>query len=119
MSNAAVLRTINERLVISSIREHEVAESAQREKAQLSALLVTLGEGVVIADGFGQVVMVNDAARRILRISDQADMSRVATQMRALDFRHIDKTSLAAAEHPLARAMRGETVVDSEMLVYF
>jgi PAS domain-containing protein len=113
------LRAINERLVISSIREHEVAESAQREKAQLHALLVTLGEGVVIADGTGRVVMVNGAARRILRMSDAADVSRVAARMKTIDLRHVDKTLLSADEHPLTRAMRGETFVDVEMLLCF
>ncbi|MEO8799672.1 MAG: PAS domain-containing protein, partial [Polyangiaceae bacterium] len=69
MSNlAAVLREVNERLLITSVREHEVLEASQREKAQLSALLETLNEGVIIADASGRIVMANAAARGMLHI---------------------------------------------------
>ncbi|MGZ3454370.1 MAG: response regulator, partial [Polyangiales bacterium] len=61
---ARELRAVNERLVISSIREQEHAEEEVRQRAQLAALLGNLSEGVVIADAGGKIRMINEAARR-------------------------------------------------------
>lgn len=70
-------RTLNERLVVSSIREQEHAEAEAtgrmaeaQQRAQLNALLSNLTEGVLIADASGRVRMVNDAARTILGLGD-------------------------------------------------
>src|ERR1019366_9441162 len=63
-------RTLNERLVLSSVREQEHAEAEARHSAQLNALLENLGEGVAICDGRGHVMMMNDAARTILGFGD-------------------------------------------------
>src|SRR6185369_11349929 len=43
-------RTLNEHLVLSSIREQEHAEAEALQSAQLRALLENLSEGVLVAD---------------------------------------------------------------------
>jgi hypothetical protein len=43
-------RTLNERLVLSSIREQEHADAEALQRAQLNALLENLSEGVAIAE---------------------------------------------------------------------
>ncbi len=119
MSNlAAVLREVNERLLITSVREHEVLEASQREKAQLSALLGTLNEGVVIADASGRIVMANEAARGILHVGG-ATGAQLEEKIAALDMRRVDESPLPADERPLALALRGEVFVDKEMLIAF
>ena len=99
-------RALNERLVLSSIREQEHADTEAWERAQLNALLENLHEGVVIATSDGRVVMVNAAARAILDRPDE--------ELRTIDALHIpcaldlDGQLLRAEQRPLLRALRGE-----------
>jgi DNA-binding response OmpR family regulator len=74
--NDELYRTLNERLVLSSIREQEHADAEARQRAQLNVPLGNLKEGVCIADTTGRVLMINDAARAILGVGD-GDMSTV------------------------------------------
>ena len=107
---ARELRTYNERLVVSSIREQEHAEVAERGRAQLSALLESLSEGVVIADGDGNLLMMNDAACDILGV----DSGRSGDLFDGLETRRLDGSPLPAFERPLSRALRGEIFNDDE-----
>src|ERR1700720_558071 len=86
------LRDINEHLLISSLREQESAEAAEQKTAQLSALLEALSEGVVIADASGRILMLNQAARRIMGIEPAAAAVAAAVldtmdQVNSLDVR--------------------------------
>ncbi len=114
-------RTLNERLVMSSIREQEHAEAEGTERlaeaqrrAQLNALLANLTEGVLIADASGRVLMVNDAARTILGLGD-ADLTTVAA-LNALQADDLEGRPLGSEQRPLMRALRGERFVDDEVL---
>jgi len=112
---AAELRDVNERLVLSSLRDQASSEASEEEKAQLRALLEAVHEGVVIADGSGRVTMVNDAARRIMEIPGAADVS--SESWVGLDIRRPDMSPLPASERPFARALRGEVFADADMLL--
>lgn len=59
-------RVLNEHLLLSSIRQQELAETAERHRAQVDTLLENLSEGVVVADGDGRLLIFNRAARSIL-----------------------------------------------------
>ncbi len=114
-------RTLNERLVVSSVREQEHAEAEATERiaeaqqrAQLNALLENLTEGVLIADASGRVLMVNDAARGILGVGD-ADLTTVAA-LNALQAHDLEGRPLGAEQRCLKRALRGERFVDSEVI---
>ena len=107
---ARELRTLNERLVVSSIREQEHAEVAERGRAQLSALLESLSEGVVVSDGDGNLLMMNDAACDIVGVDDAS----TGDQFNGLDTRRLDGSPLPAFEKPLSRALRGEIFNDDE-----
>jgi signal transduction histidine kinase/CheY-like chemotaxis protein len=110
------LRDVNERLVLSGLREQEAHEQVERERRQLSSLLEALHDGVVITDGAGAFVMVNDAARRILGL-DMGKPGLAEAARSSLDHRALDMRPLAPHEDPLARAVRGETFVDAESLL--
>jgi PAS domain S-box-containing protein len=114
-------RKLNERLVLSSVREQEHAEAEATERiaeaqqrAQLNALLENLTEGVLIADASGRVLMVNDAARTILGLGDAA-LTRVAT-LSALQAHDLEGRPLGSEQRCLPRALRGERFVDDEVL---
>jgi len=107
-------RMLNERLVLSSIREQEHAEAEARQRAQLNTLLQNLEEGVVIADSGGRVLMVNVAARTILGFRDE-ELGTIAA-LDAVAVHDLEGRALAYAERPIMRALRGEHFVDQEVL---
>jgi PAS domain S-box-containing protein len=107
-------RTLNERLVLSSVREQEHAEAEARHSAQLNALLENLGEGVAICDGRGHVMMMNDAARTILGFGDGDLRSLDAFQ--SLEAHDLEGHPLPHEQRPLMRALKGEKFTDYEVL---
>lgn len=107
-------RTLNERLVMSSIREQEHAEAEAQQNAQLHALLGNLSEGVIIADPSGRISIINDAARAILGI-DEKEQQTTGT-LRRLEAHDLEDHTLGVEQHPLMRALRGEHYVDYEVL---
>jgi PAS domain S-box-containing protein len=110
------LRNLNERLLISNVREQASAEAAEQRTAQLRALLEALSEGVVIVDPGGPILMVNGAARRIMGIEPGLALHSMA-QLNALDVRDLDNAAVPDRRRPLNRAVQGEAFVDSEIVV--
>ncbi len=107
------MRSVNERLVLSSIREQQNAEAADRAHAQLNSLLENLSDGVLIADRHGHILMTNRAAHEMWlseRVIDDVH------QLDPLQMLHADGTVCPLDERPLARALRGEVVDRSELL---
>ena len=114
LEQEAIHRTLNERLVVSSIREQEHAETEAQQRAQLGALLENLKEGVLIANPSGRVLMTNDAARTILGFGDE-NLSTVAA-LDSPEAHDLEGRPLGREEHPLMRALRGEQFMDYEVL---
>jgi len=107
-------RALNERLVLSSIREQEHAEVEAEQRAQLNALLENLSEGVMIVDRSSRVVMVNSAARAILGLGD-SKLDGIE-QLHTREAHDLQRRPLHSSERPLSRALRGEQFVDEEIL---
>ena len=106
-------RMLNERLVLSSIREQEHAEAETLHRVQLNMLLENLSEGVAIGDHSGRILMMNDAARTILGLGDE-DLSTIqANPPEACD---LEGRPLEVEQRPLMRASRGEQFMDYEVL---
>ena len=108
-------RTLNERLVMSSVREQEHSEAEAQQRAQLRALLENLSDGVAIADASGRVLMINEAARAILGFGD-ADL-RTVDALYSLEAHDLEGRLLPNERRPLSRALRGEQFVDHEMVL--
>ncbi len=106
-------RTLNERLLLSSIREQEHADAEARQRAQLNRLLENLGEGVIIGDERGRVLLLNPAARTILGLGDADSTPAELSSLQAFE---LDGRPLPNARLPLARAVRGEEFTDYELL---
>jgi signal transduction histidine kinase len=105
----AQLRMVNEHLLVSSVREHELAENEARQRAELSALLEGLGEGIVILEASGEVRMINAAARSMLGMESASCLAA----LRACD---AEGAALVADQHPVARALRGADYSDYEVV---
>jgi PAS domain S-box-containing protein len=108
-------RTLNERLVLSSVREQEHAEAEAQHRAQLTALLENLSEGVTIADPSGRIVMMNGAARAILGVEDRSLLTVDA--LYSVEAHALDGRPLETEQRPLHRALRGERFKDYEVLL--
>ena len=108
------LRSANERLVIRSVRDQEAAEVAERQRAELSALVEALGEGVIVAEGTGRLLMMNTGALALFGLAAKVD---TVEALGALDLRSLDDELLPAENRPLQRAMRGELFVDTELQI--
>jgi PAS domain S-box-containing protein len=106
-------RTLNERLVLSNVREQEHAEAEARQRTRLNTLLENLSEGVAIVDPSGSIWMVNDAARAIFGFGDEDVHSIDAFQ--SLQSCGLDDQPLSGDQLPLARALRGEQFTDYEV----
>ncbi|MGA7119020.1 MAG: response regulator [Polyangiaceae bacterium] len=107
-------RTLNQRLVLSSVREHAHAEAEARQRGQLSALLENLSEGVVIVDPSGHVVMLNRAARGVLGVGD--DELRTVDALHSVGLYDIGGKILGSEQRPLTRALSGEQFAEYEVL---
>jgi PAS domain S-box-containing protein len=107
-------RRLNERLVLSSVREQAHAEAEEQQHGQLSALLENLSEGVIIADPRGRVLLLNRAGRAILAVGDETPGTIDAVY--STDAHDLEQRLLAPEQRPLMRALRGESVTGHESL---
>ncbi len=107
-------RRLNERLVLSSVREQAHAEAEARQRVQLSTLLENLSEGVIIADPRGHVLMLNRAGRAILAVGDEAQGTIDAVY--STEAHDLEGRLLLPEQRPLMRALRGEPVSGHESL---
>jgi PAS domain S-box-containing protein len=111
---ASELRSVNERLVVRSIRDQEQAEEEARQRAQLDALLGNLSEGVIVADAHGQIRIVSAAARHMLGLEDRP--LRTLDELNALEALTVEGAVLPVSNRPLSRALRGEEFDQCELL---
>ncbi|MDP9096214.1 MAG: PAS domain S-box protein, partial [Pseudomonadota bacterium] len=89
----------------------EAHAAAQKLAAERSAILGQLVEGVIVADSDGRIVFVNDAATELHGVSElgiepdrYSDTYHLLTEA---------GTPYPPHDLPLARAVRGETVIDA------
>jgi PAS domain S-box-containing protein len=106
------LQTANERLLVSSIRVRELAQTEMLKRAELNALLEGLGEGILIVDATGAVRMMNDAARSILGVESVPPTSQALDAVLMFD---LHGAQLTAEQHPVGRALRGDVFADYEV----
>ena len=96
----------------SRARERELsalADSRREQKEAMDAVFESMADGVVAVDRIGNVVSVNRSAVRILRVE--------SSRMREVDpnaglLMPDQVTPVGPEQHPLARALRGESVDD-------
>ena len=89
----------------------------KRQLALTEAVFGSMGEGVVVADEEGRLVIVNQAAERIAGLG-ALDIPFDQWSER-YGFFHPDKATPVATEGvPLVRAMKGESVSETELFVH-
>jgi two-component system CheB/CheR fusion protein len=94
----AELRDVNEQLLISGLREQELAAALEAERAQLAVILAGIDDAVLVIDEAGTLVRTNAA---YARMTGGANAPLVPEDAQG--------RPLPPAETPQARAARGET----------
>ncbi len=92
-------------------------EALRRQTSILELILNSMHEGVIVCDGNGDLLLVNSSAESMLKLEEP--LTSLA-QVKAV---HTHEQSLQAGmrvwhQHPLARALKGETVADYELSLY-
>ncbi len=92
-------------------------EALRRQTTILQLILNSMTEGVIVCDAEGELLLVNRSAEHLLKLG--APLTRLS-QIKAM---HTSEHSLRSGmrvwhQHPLARSLAGETVVDYELSLY-
>jgi rsbT co-antagonist protein RsbR len=95
-------------------RLEQLVADLQSQSSILRATLDGIADGVLVADETGRFTHVNAAAQPFMKLSEEPDPS---TEWRKASgfFRSDGVTPYPPEEHPIARAMRGESV-DNEVI---
>jgi len=91
-------------------------ESLRHEATILRSILIGLAEGVIVADMEGRFTFFNPAAERILGIGLKSITLEEWTEVYGC-FRTDKKTPYPSMDLPLARSIRGETVLDEVIFI--
>jgi two-component system, OmpR family, phosphate regulon sensor histidine kinase PhoR len=95
-----------------AIERAQLLEAASARAAELEAVISQMGEGIVIADRNGQLVLVNQYAEALYGTARVRLSSGITATYRLLD---LEGRSLAEERLPLSRAiMCGETLSNQE-----
>jgi PAS domain S-box-containing protein len=82
----------------------ELTQALSDKVHQLAAIVGHIADGVLVATPDGELLMVNEAAQRLLRLPPH---SRIDT-LEQFDLRTLDGTRISAKEMPISRVLRGE-----------
>lgn len=97
-------------------RVEELAQKAERHRADLDAVIEAVGEGITIADGEGRVVTVNRRGRAILGVVPAPGTS-LDQFTGKIELCYPDGRPLLHEQWPIVRAVRGELFSGEEAIL--
>ena len=111
-AGAALLVTIWETTPLWEARSaaQDAADVAMRHAVELDATFDAVADGFVLCGPGGEILRMNDEARRLLAFGEHERRAPVAERYGLLRVATPDGRTLPYAESPIARALRGETV---------
>jgi DNA-binding CsgD family transcriptional regulator len=102
----------------SDVTERVLARRrVERLSAEQLAIFGLVTDGVLVVDGTGRLLKVNDAARRLTGMQESFDL-RARDRIALFAIRDVSGRLLDYEELPLIRALAGETVPWTELLAY-
>lgn len=112
----AEVQAANQQLAIITAQARQSAAEAERQAAQLSALLGSVTDAIAIVDAAGKVLLRNQAAIRLTGVTlEQApDLGRYFEAVRVL---WPDGTPMLAGQRPFDLLLRGEPVANLEYVL--
>ena len=115
--NETLEQRVAERSAAAEERARELArsESALRQQTSiLQSILNSMGDGVIVADASANILLSNPAADRLIRAGlGTGDAGEHAEHFQTYLPQTV--TDRASNEHPLLRAIRGETIDGAEV----
>lgn len=94
----------------------QLYQTARETAAKLDATMEAMTESVIVCDASGRVTHMNQAAVTLLGLPREQAMHVPHNQVTANLFRQPNGEPLGAHDAPLARALRGETAADFEIV---
>lgn len=110
----ALVRTLAERQRQEEERQRLLAQVRQRS-AELQAILDNMVDAVTVLDAAGNVVLFNRAALALL--GGSKELTQLETSFRNHEPRDLDGRALPFDALPLSRALRGEQVSDTDIVI--
>ena len=117
--NETLEQRVADRSAAAEQRARELARSEaalRRQTSILQSILNSMGDGVIVADAHGKILLTNPAAERLIR----AGLGIVDTDDSAERFKSYVSDTLSAYptdQHPLMRAIRGEVIDGAEIFL--
>jgi len=93
-----------------------IEQTLRRQTSILQSILNSMGDGVIVADAAGKILLFNPAAARLIR----AGLGNLAPGDSLQDcqtYLHGTLTTYPTQEHPLLRAIRGEIIDGAEIFL--
>lgn len=92
-------------------------EALRRQTGILQLIINSMTEGVIVCDEQGELLVVNPSAEKILKLGEP--LTRLSQLKAAHTYEQDVRSGLRVwHQHPLARALQGETVSDYELSLY-
>lgn len=111
-------------LVIQDITDQKRAEKAliaakddaERNFLELQTIIENMGEGVIVADVLGHILLINRAMLAIAGL-ESVPKEHLDQYVGRVELKDADGRDVTPEQWPIARALRGETVRDVEFCV--
>ena len=125
----ALARAVELRRLRRQVTAHALAAQtlAARQATEWTAMLEAIPDGVYICDSTGQMTSVNQRGAQIAGLTVEQALQPLAAYGQTNLLRFLDGQTMALADYPLARGLRGETATyyrfilrqaDSEQDIY-
>ena len=116
--NETLEQRVAERSAAAELRAAQLAQSEnalRRQRGILQSILNSMGDGVMVADARGEIILFNPAAERLVRTGmGEIPPSQWLEQFRA---RGLDSPAYRHGLHPLLRAIQGQEVNGAEIFL--
>jgi len=120
LASAAATAILNARLYEDARRVRDELEVRNRaldaERKLLGAALDSMPDAVMVADSKGLVIRANGAARALCRL-DEGEVVPVSEIVEKMQLLTLEGSQVKPDDFPLARALRGEEVRNSEYVL--
>jgi signal transduction histidine kinase len=117
--NETLEQRVAERSAAAEQRALELAQSEaalRRQTNILQSILNSMGDGVIVADATGKILLFNPAAERLIR-AGLGTVAPLDSFEQHQTYLPDTLTAYPTHEHPLLRAMRGEVIDGAEIFL--
>ncbi len=94
--------------------QYTLERELKRRGDELQAVLDNLGEGVLLADTYGNQLYLNEAGRTMLGMVAETELPNLESDKRP-GVHDLFGNEIPVAEYPISRALRGERFTDAEL----